>query len=277
MTEFGEQFAEIMRRLDAVEKAYSQLAQSVRGDSVSADPLSNVEDRLASLERMAVQGLVMQGEPAVVQDGQGSDANDVSPIDIEWGVPKADPTDVATATITLRPCDKDGVEYAGAADVVAHIRGDRAAVQLGPRGWKASAGTPWTIGTILSFYRYPRGDIGSYEPYVVGVLVGEGEPDKVRVSVDDTKPGFLRVTGADQQTFHKIIGDSELDAVSPSNPTGSWIQAVVINEGEEEQLKIEHVGPGNDDENYTWEVVIGATHLVIRGDSRGHLVGVSVH
>ena len=270
MTEFGEQFAEIMRRLEAVEKAYSQLAQSVRGDSVSADPLSNVEDRLASLERMAVQGLVMQGEPTVVQDGQGSDANDVSPIDIEWGAPKAVPTDVATATITLRPCDKAGAEYTSAADVVAHIRGDRAAVQLGPRGWTANS------TTILSFYRYPR-DVGSGEPYVVGVLVGEGEPDKVRVSVDDTKPGFLRATWADQQTFHKIIGDSELDAASPSNPTGSWIRAVVINEGGEEQLKIEHVGPGNDDENYTWEVVIGATHLVIRGDSKGHLLGVSVH
>ena len=73
-----------------------------------------------------------------------------------------------------------------------------------------------------------------------------GPDRKVAVSSCDTTPGFLRWTDGDDQAHDKIIGDAEKDAEAGADgePTGAWIKASIINAGLDEQLKIEHVGPG---------------------------------
>jgi len=158
---------------------------------------------------------------------------------VEWGIPKADPTNTAARIITLRPCDEEGAEYTDADDVDVYVRSDQSWVQLGPRGWLATAGD--VVGTVLSFVRFPWD--AAFSSAVQGVLVGECIPDKVRVSVSDTVPGYLRQTGGDQQAADKIIGDSEADIAAAT--TGHWIAASVVNDGAGEyQLKIVHVGPG---------------------------------
>ena len=242
MTDYGIQLANLLRRLDEAERELVALRKGVQGELPAGMDGISIEDRLASLEVQSVRALTAQNEPLIVRAG-GDAVVDDNPLvmDIEWGIPSTDPGNTATATITLKPCDKDGVLYANAAAVAVYIRDDRAVVQLGPRKWKATVtGPPLVTGTILSFLRFPW-DVGS-GPAVAGVLIGEGEPDKVRVSVADTKPGYMRFTAGDQQAHHKLIGDSEADACSTTS--GAWIRAtIIIGANNDEQLKIEHVGP----------------------------------
>jgi|GEM_PF-5749983 len=107
---------------------------------------------------------------------------------------------------------------------------------------------------------------------------GLNADEMVKVSSDDTTAGRLRLTAAelsdpDQESYHKIIGDAELDARNCAGNTRYWIQAVVIQEGADEQLKIEHVGPGPS--CYCWCSQVGyecvTFTLAEDWDAKGHL------
>ena len=242
-----EQFDEVVRRLEKAEQGLASLARTINGELPQGDTLRTLRERLETVEWTVAASNVADADanadanPFVQGQSPREPDHGMPLLDIEWGVPKVDPSSDPTATIVLRPCQADGTEYGDADDVCVYIRNDRAEVQIEPRLWKATAGA--VIGTILSFLRFPW-DVGT-APAVHGVLIGEDDQDKVRVSVDDDVAGFLRFTAGDQQAHHKIIGDAELDARECSGNTRYWIQAVVIQEGAEEQLKIEHIGPGS--------------------------------
>ena len=238
MTDYETSFADLQRRLYDAEKELADLKQAVWGDIPASLIGTSLDGRIEALETTSVGALTAQGNPITVSGNETKDPQpELSVIDIEWGIPKTDPTSDSTATITLRPCEADGTEYDDADDVVVYLRNDRAEIQIEQRGWLATAGA--VVGTILSFQRFPW-DVGS--PAVHGVLIGEGQDPRVAVSSADTVPGFLRYTAGDVQDHHKIVGDAEADADAAT--TGEWIECEIINAAGEEQLKIKHVGPG---------------------------------
>jgi len=101
---------------------------------------------------------------------------------------------------------------------------------------------------------------------------GVSGDEMVKVSSDDTTAGRLRLTAAelsdpDQESYHKIIGDAEEDADDPQATTGAWLQATIINTGGDEQLKIEHVGPGES----CYCCIGGVGCMGIDLDAKGHV------
>jgi len=183
---------DVANRLATVERENAELRRIVCGELPTHRGVESVDDRLGALERQVASAAIAQDEPQSIQSPDaGPDFQDLALTDIEWGVPVTDPSDTATATITLRPCDEAGAAYStdAANDVVVYIRNDRSEVDLSGRDWVATipidGETPAVIGTILSFLRFPW-DVGS-GPAVVGVLVGEA-PDH------DVFPVILAVT-----------------------------------------------------------------------------------
>jgi len=67
--------------------------------------------------------------------------------------------------------------------------------------------------------------------------------ERVGVTAADTIPGYLRWTNGDDGAHHKIIGDSEVQ-FGAAAAHGHWIVATPGNAGGDEQLRIDHVGPG---------------------------------
>ena len=170
MTDYETSFADLQRRLYDAEKELADLKQAVWGDIPASLIGTSLDGRIEALETTSVGALTAQGNPITVSGNETKDPQpELSVIDIEWGIPKTDPTSDSTATITLRPCEADGTEYDDADDVVVYLRNDRAEIQIEQRGWLATAGE--VVGTILSFHRFPW-DVGS--PAVHGVLIGEG-------------------------------------------------------------------------------------------------------
>lgn len=78
-------------------------------------------------------------------------------------------------------------------------------------------------------------------PYWVFAL---GPDAKVAVSSADDLPGFLRWTDGDAQAHDKLIGDAEA-IFGAGAAEGQWIECEILNDGNEEQLRINHIGPGD--------------------------------
>ena len=244
MSDYNEILIDIQRRLDEIERE----AFRVRGPLPPNPIPGDMSDRITAIEAMLATIRVLADDPQAVQLGSGSQDVEAIATDIEWGKPDATTYAAGvtgdSTTITLQPCEEDGTSYANADTAKVYIRTDRASVNLDRIAWLAAAAaageTPAVVGTILSFVRFPW---DTTTDSAVGVLVGLGGPDdKVAVSTADDLPGFLRFTAGDSQAHHKLIGDSEPTAVGAA--TGEWLQAVKVDAGNEEQLKIEHVGPG---------------------------------
>jgi len=239
MSDYNEILIDLQRRLDEIERE----AFRVRGPLPPYPIPGDMSDRITAIEAMLATIRVLADDPQAVQLGSGSQDVEAIATDIEWGIPSTTPTGDST-TITLQPCEEHGTSYANADTAKVYILCDRGSVDLGRTAWLAAAAaageTPAVVGTILSFVRFPW---DTTTDSAVGVLVGLGGPDdKVAVSTADDLPGFLRFTAGDSQAHHKLIGDSEATAVGAA--TGEWLQAVIVDAGNEEQLKIEHVGPG---------------------------------
>ena len=244
MSDYNEILIDLQRRLDEIERE----AFRVRGPLPPNPIPGDMSDRITAIEAMLATIRVLADDPQAVQLGSGSQDAEAIATDIEWGKPDATTYAAGvtgdSATITLQPCEEDGTSYADADTAKVYILCDRASVNLDRTAWLAAAAaagkTPAVVGTILSFVRFPW---DTTTDSAVGVLVGLGGPDdKVAVSTADDLPGFLRVTAGDSQAHDKLIGDSEATAVGAA--TGEWLQAVIVDAGNEEQLKIEHVGPG---------------------------------
>ena len=194
MSDLTEQVADLEQRLDAAEKELADVKRPRDG----TDGTEQMLTRLAALERDAASAPTSQmpemsgtGDPPDVRlmpEGP-SEMMEFVQDQVEWGVPKADPTDEDVSIITLRLCDEDGGEYTDADDTVVFIRNDRSDVNLDSRGWKKTTTGPLVIGTILSFYRLPwnaKITVLGATVTVVGVLVGEGQPDVP----DPSTPGY---------------------------------------------------------------------------------------
>jgi hypothetical protein len=84
MTEYGEQLANMMRRLETAESALAALRRGVFGELPPG--IGSVEDRLAAIERTQVGALAAMGDPVVVHSGASAvDANEL-PI-VESAIP----------------------------------------------------------------------------------------------------------------------------------------------------------------------------------------------
>ena len=289
MSEYTEQLASLMRRLDEAERELAGLRRDVFGELPAPGDGVSLVDRLEALNRMAVAALVGGGEPVVIQGSPAAgDENAIPLMDIEYGVPRTTPTTTPVKSIVLRPCNSAGVLYDAFADetndVRVLIRNDKKAQYIGHRGWLGGDGTG---SPLLSFIRLPLpvNDGGGVGYDCNGLLVGEGgQRHLVAVTWDDAIPGLLRffsVAKDAPQTAHKLIGDSEQDILT--NTTGHCNEVAVINGGNEEQAKIKHVGPGPVDDRSGaaagWTYCLtgagaGGADIYVACDVLGHVLNV---
>ena len=178
MTDIEKTIELLMQRVADAEQELDALRRSVRGNFPDAKDGVSVNDRLDALEAPPTTNQDVSLTPYVVPSAAGEGLPqqiELPTVEIEWGIPTEDPTSTPTDTITLQPCDQDGVSYDNADTVVVFIRDDRSDVDLSGRGWLAadSEAEPAVTGTILSFLRFPWW-VGSEGSHVDGVLIGEG-------------------------------------------------------------------------------------------------------
>jgi len=277
--DYKEQFADLVRRFDETEKRLSALNRAVNGDLPPDNGTRTLRDRVKTVERAVEASNIADAAPMAISQGTGTGDAGMPIMDIEWGKIKTNPTTTPVKTIVLRPCSQNGTEYGNAPDVRVFIRSDRRAQYIGDRKWTTAS------EVTLAFIRLPVDTTSWDEGDAVGILVGESEDaGLVKVTYDDEIPGLLRFSGSTPdapQTVHKIIGDSEADVLSATS--GENIDVDVINGGNEEQLKISHIGPGAvDDESgaaggWTFKV-LGAGRdtedLYFSCDKNRHLIDV---
>jgi hypothetical protein len=246
MTDLEKAIELLILRVADAEQELDALRRSVRGDFPDLKDGVSVNDRLEALEAApATTPQDVSLTPYVVQSAAGEGQApeiELLAMEIEWGIPTADPTDTPTATITLQPCDQDGVPYANADTATVFICDDRSEVDLSGRGWLAAdpEAEPAVVGTILSFLRFPW-DVGS-GPAVVGVLIGEGQGGPVfpvaltvtsTTSVDTgnatTQCGY-EYDVADAITGRKLAGTDTDPAVAAADPIAAphkWARPTV--------------------------------------------------
>ena len=108
MTEYGEQLANMMRRLETAESALAALRRGVFGELPPG--IGSVEDRLAAIERTQVGALAAMGDPVVVHSGASAvDANEL-PI-VESAFPVTLAVTSGTSGLTGNATTKCGYEY----------------------------------------------------------------------------------------------------------------------------------------------------------------------
>jgi len=162
MSMSSEQISELMQRLDDLEREIGlvrdKVDEGIRGDLTNIT--DNLDGRVAALEAASATLAVQLPQIVAGDTREAEDEGDVV-TDIEYGLVKEEPSATPSATITLRPCDKDGTEYEAADDVTVYVCADRAEVNQAALGW--------TTSTILSWLRFAS-NIGS-APAVSGVVL----------------------------------------------------------------------------------------------------------
>ena len=251
MTDIEKTIELLSQRVADAEQELGALRRSVRGNFPDAKDGVSVNDRLDALETPPTTNQDVSLTPYVVPSAAGEGLPqqiELPTVEIEWGIPTADPTSTPTATITLQPCDKDGVSYANAATVTVYIRDDRSEVNLAPRGWLKKVAydagppeVPAVVGTILSFLRFPWW-VGSEGSHVDGVLIGEGPGGGMFPVALSVTSGTSTDTGTastkcgyeydvkDAVTGEKLAGtgtDPAVAAVDPITGVHKWVRPTV--------------------------------------------------
>jgi hypothetical protein len=149
-----------------------------------------------------LQGLAITSVKSPLQlAGQTLLSTPLSVSDIEFGIPTADIV-ADSDTVTLQPCDIEGVSYTDADTVTLYVAPDRSEQPIGDLGWVATDGE--VTGTILSFIRFDtEGDDAE------GVLVGCLLPD---VDASYPFPARLEQEAAGGNGEYDVWTEQEVDS-----------------------------------------------------------------